>query len=898
MKGKALWVFAAILFIIVTGCGGNRTSPSQSGSAGSSSESVSGVSISTSVSAQDETKNGSIDDRGDKNVSESAVSPWGDRVFTKEEVNAKLEAGLSDVWENYQLNAVLQNIYALPENVLASMENAFGAYKWESYKGAFFNSWEEFFTDHSGEDTAVNMLRAVLDLYGITPETAFPTLSSKELEKRLAENPKIDMSQYATYEDGDAFFSYFSYYGCEVLAQNDYVKIEGVRDITVDPYELINRVAKITNISDGPVYIRYAFIDKSGSEGIKDEKYIKALRALPEYDPAYDKIDALKGDITTNAFFPKDILLPGEVTYMNIVSSGHTDYNSHWYFETYPIKDSEVEKQLLGEEKGDDALASVRIREKSEDIALILKNRTRPLEECEYQYATIRGTLVNTDGEPLAFMPFRLTGTTEYSSTVETRECFTSVDGTFIAKVPVLLYKTDETYARYTVFVDGEKAPIDGKMNTMVIGELFALDDEIQEGVKYSDFIKGRRIYGQKSAFVQPTEAKTYDMTIVVPDKLDYLVYDYAEETDYGGQANYYDYGGDIFATVKFHDEERGANKTAYLNVFDHDGNLILRKPTGIQTCCVEVSPDGTLVGTNITPASIVKEDEMDMDYPANVGKATIFDLKGNVVFELETGTRVIAISHDNKYVALDVNGNDCVGIMEIATKKVIWQDYRGAQIRFLIFSEDDSVLYMGSQECIAAYDAKNGTMLWQTFTGAGFPIDMIMSSKYIYASPKGGTGGNDDKLLCIDRKTGKMKWTFQTGSRGTKLTVSPDETMLFWGNDTGARDNGLYILNAETGEPLWTLNYGGQAAWFTSDSEYVAIKDYGILEVFDRTGRKVATTSCGFNSKMSWFVYIKDDLSRILNIAGGGGQGNSGWLYNMTLEDGYNREFIDSQRK
>ncbi len=48
----------------------------------------------------------------------------------------------------------------------------------------------------------------------------------------------------------------------------------------------------------------------------------------------------------------------------------------------------------------------------------------------------------------------------------------------------------------------------------------------------------------------------------------------------------------------------------------------------------------------------------------------------------------------------------------------------------------------------------------------------------------------------------------------------------------------------------------------------------------------------------MSWFVYIKDDLSRILNIAGGGGQGNSGWLYNMTLEDGYNREFIDSQRK
>ncbi len=533
---------------------------------------------------------------------------------------------------------------------------------------------------------------------------------------------------------------------------------------------------------------------------------------------------------------------------------------------------------------------------------LILKNRTLSKDEWTGEYAIIKGTLVNKEGERLSFMPFRLTGFDDTSKDTEgqavgTRELFTGVDGTFYVKVPLLKYKTDETFARYAIFVDGEKAPIDGKMNTMVIGDLFALDGEIQEGVKYSDFVKGRRIYGQKSAFVQPTEAKEYELTLVIPEKIDYLVYDYAEETDYGGQANYYDYGGDIFATVKFHDVERGANKTAYLNVFNRDGELLLRKNTGIQTCCVAVSPDGSLVGTNVTPSNLVKEDELDMEYPANVGRATIYDLKGNIVFELKTGTRAMEISHDNKYVALDVNGADCVGVMDIKTKQIIWQDYRGAQIRHLIFSEDDSVLYMGSQECVAAYDAKTGEMLWQTFIVGGFPIDMIMSSKYIYASPK-GTGGNDNKLCCIDRKTGKMKWTYQTGSRGTKLTVSPDETMLFWGNDTGARDVGLYILNAETGEPLWTVNYGGQAAWFTSDSEYVAIKDYSILEVFDRQGRKVATTSCGFNSKMSWFVYINDDLSRMLNVAGGGGQGNSGWLYNMTLEDGYSREFVDSQRK
>ena len=202
----------------------------------------------------------------------------------------------------------------------------------------------------------------------------------------------------------------------------------------------------------------------------------------------------------------------------------------------------------------------------------------------------------------------------------------------------------------------------------------------------------------------------------------------------------------------------------------------------------------------------------------------------------------------------------------------------------------------MGSQECIAAYDAKTGEMLWQTFIAAGFPIDMVMSSKYLFASGK-ATGGNDNKLACINRKTGEMVWTFQTGSRGTKLTVSPDESMLFWGNDTGARDMGFYMLNANTGDPLWSLNYGGQAAWFTSDSEYVAVKAYGILEVYDRNGRRVATTACGSTSKMSWFVYIKDDLSRILNIAGGGDTSNSGWLYNMVLTKGYDRDYIESQR-
>lgn len=809
-------------------------------------------------------------------------------VFSKEDIDKKIDEGLSDVWEDYMINVVNYYRNDLPDNVKESLINEVGEYKYDKYQKSF-NNWDEYFYV---PDEVGTVIHALLDLYKVTPDMFINSVSKDALNEKVSNNPKIDLSQYVGYEDGDAFIPYFSSMGSEVLAQNDNVKVEGPKDITVDYFESIGRTARITNISNEPVYIFYNFIEMP-NQGNPKIAY-DTFKSMPEYEQEYDRIEDFINDTTNTLmpFIPKDILMPGEVTYLRVDFTGFKNFNSHWYFETYQIDENEFNKALEND-KLEDFKSNVRINSKSEDIALILKNRTLKEDDYDIKYATIKGTIYNEDGESLAFMPFRVIGLDENGHN-DTRLLFTSYDGSFNVKVPVALYKTDNTYARYAIFVDGERMPIDGQMVTVLINDDFELNGVRQEGVKYSDFIKGKKLYGQKSLFIQPTEEKEYEVAVVVPNKLDHIVYDYGNEEDYGGQANYYDYNNGVFATVKFHDEEIGANKTAYLNVFDTDGNLIFRKHLGIQTACVEVSPDGSLIGTTITNEAI----DIDYDFenpPANIGNATIFDINGNEVFRLNYGTRGMAISHDNKYVALDVNGQDCVGIMDINTKEVLWKDYRGVQVRHLIFSEDDSVLYMASQESIIAYNAKNGEKLWQTFTLGAFPIDMIMSSKYLYASPK-SSGGNDNKLLCIDRKTGETVWSYQTGSRGTKLTISPDETILFWGNDTGARDAGLYMLDANTGEPLWTLNYGGQAAWFTSDSKYVAIKDYGILEVFTRDGRKVATTACGSNSKMSWFVYIKDDLSKMLNIAGGGNQGNSGWLYNLELNSEYNREFIDKQ--
>ena len=827
------------------------------------------------------------------------ANPFGNKVFTKEDIQKKLDEGLSDSWQNYQISAVLQYYEFLPSNVLESFKNAIGEYAYDNLEiePAFLHGG---LTTNIKSGEMEDKFHAILDLYNVTPNSVVSalTISKEELEKKVSENQIIDVSQYKTYEDGLDYWPYHSYFGFETLEENELVKIEGVRDITVGTYEDIARYVRVTNVSDTPIYIDDYFLDKNVNQEITDKINWPSIEG---YEAEYDKIELLTNDTAVLSTSGKDVLLPGEQTNIGITYSKHQNFNSHWYLKIYSITEAEYSDwnnvkfiQSIEHE------AEIGLR-KEEDVVLIMKNRT--VKE-EFEYATVKGTLYNTDGEPLAFMPFTLTYVDVESKNsgnfVESRQHVTSFDGSFEFKLPVVLYKTDNTYARYTISVNGGKAILDGKFCTVVIDDKYCLDDgPLQDG--YAEAVKrnGRR-YGQKTYYGQITEAAEYNCTIVVPDAYEYLVYNIASEEDYGGQANYYDYGNGILATVKFHDDESNANETAYLNVFDTDGKLLFRKHLGVQNTMVEVSDDGSLICAAITPKNRVKGNEAaDNDSTAAPPDSitTIFDINGNVVFEYEPHSfnRGARISHDNKLLAMEVE--QCTfGIIDIATKQILWKDYRGNQIRQIIFSEDDSVVYMGSQERIIAYRVSDGTKLWETDIFS-FPIDMIASSKYIYASSK-TTGGNDNKLACINRETGKMEWTYQVGSRGTKLTISPDETLLYWGNDTGARDNSMYMLDAKTGQPLWSVGGCNQAAWFTSDSQYVAMKGYGLVEVYDRDGNKVATSAVGSNARMSWFVYVKDDLSTLLDIAGGGGMGNSGWLYTLKLNDGYSKEFIDKQRE
>lgn len=366
----------------------------------------------------------------------------------------------------------------LPENVMASLENAVGAYKFESLP-LYSQEW----TTQVNCDDVCEKLHAIFDLYGVTPESLIAdlTISQVELEEKVSQNPKIDMSQYKTFEDGWDYFPYGSYYGFETIAENEYIRIEGVRDITVGPYEDIVRVARITNISDHPVYVEPYFMDKESSPEITNQIDWPSQEG---YEAEYDKIHELTEDTTVLGNTGKDILLPGEQTSVGIAYNKHTDFNSHWYFRTYEITEEEAQDWIhVKFNQSIEHEAESGERKKGKDMILILKNRTNADES--FEYATVKGTLYNTDGEPLAYMPFTMSyvepDSESVGNRVENRQYLTNYDGSFEFQLPVVMYKTDCTYARYTISVNGEKAMIDGRFCSMVIDDMYALEDEIQD---------------------------------------------------------------------------------------------------------------------------------------------------------------------------------------------------------------------------------------------------------------------------------------------------------------------------------------------------------------------------------------------------------------------------------
>jgi outer membrane protein assembly factor BamB len=108
-------------------------------------------------------------------------------------------------------------------------------------------------------------------------------------------------------------------------------------------------------------------------------------------------------------------------------------------------------------------------------------------------------------------------------------------------------------------------------------------------------------------------------------------------------------------------------------------------------------------------------------------------------------------------------------------------------------------VLYVGSRDrSVRAIDLARGRVLWRcALDGA------VMSG--IAVTPMHLVAGTFDRnaVVAIDRRSGRLAWTFPTAQPVSSMPVVADDVVL-----AGCRDFGIHGLALDTGAPRWTHSY------------------------------------------------------------------------------------------
>jgi len=132
-----------------------------------------------------------------------------------------------------------------------------------------------------------------------------------------------------------------------------------------------------------------------------------------------------------------------------------------------------------------------------------------------------------------------------------------------------------------------------------------------------------------------------------------------------------------------------------------------------------------------------------------------------------------------------------------------------------------DGKAFIGSTDgSFYAIDLKTGAKAWAFSTLSGpLPKDAGPNEKKFadpieasacYIDSRVFVGGHDGNFYCLDAKTGKMLWHFETGD---KITAAANWTKSPDGKDTwvlvGSNDSRMYCLDAATGKKVWEYETG-----------------------------------------------------------------------------------------
>lgn len=383
--------------------------------------------------------------------------------------------------------------------------------------------------------------------------------------------------------------------------------------------------------------------------------------------------------------------------------------------------------------------------------------------------------------------------------------------------------------------------------------------------------------YRNQSTVVYPKKSKTSTASFTLKKASAKLTYKLTKTIDLGIQAYSFDASanGNVIAFIPFHSglsKEQIKNKTK-LTIVSKTGKLYSQTSLPGETPYVSMTEDGEYITT--------VQDYGDYDIP------TIYNKNGEIIysrkifpdvneiwaksnFDTKEGTiecRCVALSPDKTKIMIGTMDGEFYCI-DWKTDTILWSTYLNNQIRTIDFSKNGKLMYVSSGAGYLYCLALDGTLQWKTYIGS-WATGTSIGEKYIAVTTKNAF----HTLSLLDAKTGKQIWCQDMASRGCGVVLSPDESCLWWGNDTSGASSAMtgVVLNTSNGSVKYIVDRGSQMGSFSSDGQYLAVKTSSRVSVYNsKTGEelfsKLVVTGDGPNTvSINFSLYLSKDADYIV---------------------------------
>ncbi len=197
--------------------------------------------------------------------------------------------------------------------------------------------------------------------------------------------------------------------------------------------------------------------------------------------------------------------------------------------------------------------------------------------------------------------------------------------------------------------------------------------------------------------------------------------------------------------------------------------------------------------------------------------------LGGGLAIAAENEKPVPAIKPDTTRWTLPRGDSSQTGIAhaKLADKLALkWRFKTGAAIKATPIVADGRAFVGSSDGHFYAIDLKTGEKIWSFNTLDGpLPKDAGKNEKKFndpieasacFVDGRVYFGAHDGNFYCLDARTGKMLWSFETRD---KITAAPNHVKSPDGRSTwilvGSNDSRMYCLDAATGKKIWDYETG-----------------------------------------------------------------------------------------